>query len=110
VVFADENLEAAIREELEKPEDSLTKKVIRELTKLNASEREIKDLLGLDSAVNLIRLDLRVNQISHVSPLASLTNLTDLYLYTHQVRGPYPVSKSSSLPISCSAAPGIRWV
>ena len=37
VVFADENLEAAVRKQLGKPEDSLTKGVIRELTELYAS-------------------------------------------------------------------------
>lgn len=34
VVFADENLEAAVRKELENPEDPLPKAVISELTKL----------------------------------------------------------------------------
>ena len=81
VVFADENLEAAVREELEKPEEPLTKGVIRELTKLDASERKVKYLSGLDSAVNLTELDLKDNQISDVSPLASLTNLTTLSLH-----------------------------
>ena len=56
VVFVEENLEAAVREELEKPEDSLTKGVIRELTKLHASEREIDYLRGLDSASTLKEL------------------------------------------------------
>jgi hypothetical protein len=35
VVFADENLEAAVREELEKPEEPLTKGTIRKLISLD---------------------------------------------------------------------------
>ena len=35
VVFADENLEAAVREKLEKPEEPLTKGAIGELTHLD---------------------------------------------------------------------------
>mgnify|MGYP000147336045 CR=1 FL=1 len=81
VVFPDKHLEAAVREELEKPEEPLTKGVIRELTELDASERKVKYLSGLDSAVNLTYLSLYRNQISDVSPLASLTNLTDLRLW-----------------------------
>jgi internalin A len=78
VVFADENLEAAVREELEKPEEPLTKNHIRELTELDASAGEIEHLSGLDSAVNLTELNVDLNEISDVSPLASLTNLTSL--------------------------------
>jgi len=80
VVFADENLEAVVRKALEKPEEPLTKGVIRELTRLDASAREIEHLSGLGSAVNLTWLRLYENQISDVSPLASLPNLTTLEL------------------------------
>ena len=34
----------------------------------------------------------------------------DTHFHTHQVRVHYPASKSSSVTINCSAAPGIRWV
>ena len=72
VVFADENLEAAVREELEKPEEPLTKGVIRELTGLGAVGGVIEYLRGLEFAVNLTRLMLPENQISDASPITSL--------------------------------------
>jgi hypothetical protein len=99
VVFADENLEAAVREALEEPEDPLTKGVIRELTKLDASERKVKYLSGLDSAVNLTKLWLNNNQISDVSPLASLTKLTTLRLRDNSISNVGPLFDN---PARCS--------
>ena len=93
VVFADEYLEAAVREKLEKPEEPLTRAVIRELTsRLDAKERGIKDLRGLESAVNLTYLWLYKNQINDVSPLASLTNLTILDLTYNQISDTSPLA------------------
>ncbi len=81
MVFADKNLEAAVRKALEKPEEPLTKGVIRELTSLHTSmpliETEIEVLFGIDSAVNLTKLNLTANPIktnwlgrnAHVSAL-----------------------------------------
>lgn len=43
-------------------------------------ERPIRDLTGLESAVNLWSLNLRYNQVTDVSPLKSLTQLTRLNL------------------------------
>ena len=80
VVFTDEKLSNVVRQTLKKPLRPLTRGAIRELTTLDAPNRELQYLRGLDSAVTLTRLVLRGNQISDVSPLASLTNLTDLGL------------------------------
>ena len=80
VVFPDKELEAAVREELEKPEEPLTTYDLKSLTYLNAGERNIEDLSGLQHATNLTELWLGGNQISDLSPLASLTHLTRLRL------------------------------
>ena len=48
---------------------------------LQLDGNQISDVSPLASLTNLTDLDLGNNQISDVSPLASLTNLTDLGLY-----------------------------
>ena len=97
VVFADENLEAAVREALEKPKGPLTRAAIRKPTELYAPEREIEYLQGLDSAVNLTSLILSDNAISDVSPLASLTNLKRLNLRGNQISDVSPLASLTNL-------------
>jgi hypothetical protein len=80
VVFPDKNLEATVREALEKPEGPLTMGDVKRLAKLDAWELEIGDLSGIEHATNLTVLGLWDNEISDVSPLASLTNLTSIRL------------------------------
>ena len=80
VVFADENLEAAVREALEKPEEPLITYDLKSLTQLSDESREIEDLSGLQHATNLTKLTLWDNQLGDVSPLALLTNLFMLNL------------------------------
>ena len=46
---------------------------------------EISDLTGLETAVNLITIDLRNNDVSDLSPLANLPNLEWLYLESNAV-------------------------
>ncbi len=77
VTFPDANLEAAVREAINKPEGSI---YTSDLTTLYAQERGISDLTGLEYCVNLWSLILDRNNISHISALAGLTNLQELYL------------------------------
>ena len=51
----------------------------------NTSEYEIRDLTGLEFAINLTELYLGRNRISDVSPLKDLTNLTHLSLGHNQI-------------------------
>jgi hypothetical protein len=75
VVFKDPNLEAAVREALNIPTGPITSDDMAKLTSLDAHERNIQDLSGLEYAVNLQWLDLDGNQITDISPLSGLTNL-----------------------------------
>ena len=54
VIFADPNLEAAIRETIGIPEGSIYPSDLEELTSLSASERGISDLVGLELCRNLM--------------------------------------------------------
>ena len=77
----DANLRAAINEALDKPENArITHEEMQTLTALDADNREITDLTGLETATNLLSLALRNNLISDLTPLASLTRLQQLAL------------------------------
>ena len=80
VTFLDPNLEAVIREALNKPSEPIYASELAGLGSLSAADRGIENLSGLQYCTNLTWLDLGFNQIGDVSPLANLTNLTYLVL------------------------------
>ena len=86
VTFKDSKLEAAVRKELKKPDDSaLTHKDLAMLESLKAGQGGITSLAGLEHATNLSKLMLWNNQITEVKPLANLTKLTSLNLSLNQI-------------------------
>ena len=97
VNIPDPSLEAAIREALNKPEGPITKEELAGLADLQASERGIGDLSGIEHCVNLQTLDLISNQISDLSPLGGLTNLANLTLETNQISDLSPLSSLTNL-------------
>jgi hypothetical protein len=90
VYIPDPNLKLAIQQALgiaePQPEDMLA------LTYLSASDMGIKDLTGLEYAVNLRALYLSWNQIADISPLAGLTNLEDLDINNNRCSDIGPLS------------------
>ena len=81
VMIPDANLRMKIMETLRKPLDETPMAAdMLKLTTLTANNADIRDLTGLQHAVNLTRLSLVNNRISNVSPLAGLTRLTMLNL------------------------------
>ena len=97
VVFPDENLEAVIRDALDKPEGDITPAELAGLTMLNAEVLRITDLTGIEYCTNLSELDLDINQISDISPLASLTSLEMLSLTANQISDITPLVENSGL-------------
>jgi len=85
VVFLDPNLEATIREALNKPEGPITDKDLAGLTELEAVLRDIMNLTGIEHCVNLQTLNLQENQIIDISPLSMLNNLQTLNLFANQI-------------------------
>ena len=75
----------------------ITKQHIQKLTTLDADDRQIKDLTGLEYATQLKTLRLWDNQIRDVSPLAGLTNLTELYLNGNQISDFTPIAGLTKL-------------
>jgi formylglycine-generating enzyme required for sulfatase activity/Leucine-rich repeat (LRR) protein len=80
VSVPDPGLNAAIRETLQKLSGPLTEQDLLSLTNLNARNRNVSSIAGLESARNLVTLDLEINNLSNVSLLSALTNLSTLDL------------------------------
>ena len=81
VNIPDPNLESAIRETLNIPDNTpITQQEILQLMTLDIRGSSIANLTGLEYAANLEVLYSMNNQITDISPLANLTNLTHLYL------------------------------
>ncbi len=79
VVIKDKMLEQAIRKELHKPEGTITKSDMEQLTSLNAPMLGIKDLSGIEYAVHINYVDLNDNKIADISPLEHMhINYLDL--------------------------------
>ena len=81
VAIPDPNLRAAIAEALEKNNTaivSITAEEMTTLTALRASNRGIKDLTGIEYAVNLEELWISKNPVSDLSALSRLVNLIGL--------------------------------
>jgi len=75
VTFPDVNLEAAIREATNNPEGPIYISDLEPLATLEAQERGISDITGLEYCVNLEYCDLRSNNISDISPLIENSGL-----------------------------------
>ena len=87
----------AIRETIHKPEGPIYPSDLEGLTSLDARERNIADLTGLEYCSNLSELQLWGNEISDISPLADLTNLTSLVLGDNQISDFLPLAGLTGL-------------
>ena len=98
VHIPDTNLRAAIAEELGKsPNAPITVEEMEELEELVAHNKDIRDLTGIQFAINLTNLDLRGNQINDISPVANLTTLGALVLRGSPVSDISPIRNLTSL-------------
>jgi internalin A len=97
VYFPDPNLEAAIREAIGKPTGDIYPSDLVGLTSLDAYERNISDLTGLEYCTNLRSLYLSSNQISDISPLSNLTSLECLSLSSNRISDISPLSNFTHL-------------
>ena len=98
VQIPDPNLRAAIAEALGKsPNTPITVEEMARLERLEARNKDIQDLTGLQSASNLNELFLNNNQISDLSPIARLLNLRVLDLWNNPVSDLSPVRSLKNL-------------
>ena len=98
VRIPDANLQAGIAEALGKgPNASITVGEMEGLKELRIANRDIRDLTGLQYALNLTYLRLDNNGISDLSPLASLINLRVLRLHGNPLSDIAPLSRLTNL-------------
>ena len=92
VHIPDSNLRAAIAEELGKRINApITVEEMKSLERLEAENKDIRNLTGLQTATNLRELFVRGNQISDLSPTAGLIELRRLRLDSNPVSDLAPV-------------------
>ena len=85
VTIPDANLRAVIAETLGKaPQVPITRADMAKLTRLEAHNRDIRDLTGLEFAMNLGEIRANNNLISDLLPLAELTRL-NVIVFRHNV-------------------------
>jgi len=80
IEFPDPNLEAFIRENINTSTGSIFDTDLLGITYLNASNRGITDLSGIEYCINLKTLNLSTNSITDIHNLKGLSNLSKLYL------------------------------
>ena len=85
VSVPDPALLAGFRAALNKPEGEITRQDLESLETFQTVNSSIKDLTGLDFALNLRKLVLRQNQITSIAQLATLTNLESLNLGINEI-------------------------
>jgi len=96
VNIPDENLKTVINSILGKSSgEEITDIELAKITHLNAEQRGIADLTGIEYLVNLSSISLGDNLISDITPLSSLTKLNQIYLWHNQIKD---ISPLSSLP------------
>ena len=86
VDIPDANLREAINEALGKaPDARITVDEMETLTRLDANNRGISNLTGLETAINLDDLRLNHNLVSDISPLAELLRLHHIELHDNTI-------------------------
>ena len=99
VDIPDAGLHAAIAETLNKDaSEAITRTEIASLWYLDASERNIRSLSGLECATALTSANLEGNRISDLSPLSGLTDLLQgLHLSNNEISDVSPLSGLTAL-------------
>ena len=94
----DPALRAVVREALEIPDDvPLTQLDLKRLTRLDAQNRQITSLIGLEYATNLTWTWIEGDPISDVSPLANLVQLRGLNMAGCQISDIRPLANLTRL-------------
>jgi Leucine-rich repeat (LRR) protein len=86
VFIPDKNLELAVRQTLNQPFGCISESDLASIVELQAQDRDIQSLEGLEYCTRLTVLNLRSNLIQSIAPLTNLPNLVRVDLSGNQVR------------------------
>ena len=85
IEFKDRGLEIAVRNALDNKYRPITKNALLSITELDASNKEITALDGIEYLYNLVSLNLEGNGIEDLNPLYNLKNLQELNLRNNSI-------------------------
>lgn len=97
VFIPDEALELALRQQLNQPFGCLTQADLASITELQAENKGIASLDGLEYCTGLTVLNLRSNVIQSITPLRDLPNLVRVDLTDNAVRNIEPIAAWQNL-------------
>jgi internalin A len=97
VAFADPTLESVVRAIIKVPDGDIMPEDLLDVTEIDAPQRNIRDLEGIQYCVSLRRLTLRSNAVAQLGPLAGLVQLSDLDLSSNQLSDIGPLSDLASM-------------
>ncbi len=95
--FQDEQFEMAVRDMLQQPVGPIHQNTLRTIAELDASQRGIVSLAGIEQLRNLVSLNLRGNLIEDISPLSSLKRLQSLNLRDNPLQDITPLAELANL-------------
>ena len=101
VNITDPNLKAAVRAATGITERFIYPSDLKTLTSLDAGQRDVSNLTGLEYCTGLTKLYLDDNRIHDISPLANLTRLKELYASRNQISDVLPVTNLTRLEKLC---------
>lgn len=85
VMFKDKNLEQEVRKNINKPTGDIYKSDVEKIIYLEAGDKNIQDISGIENLINLKELNLCVNKITNLEPLKDMSNLTKLSLDSNEI-------------------------
>jgi internalin A len=98
VSFADPGLEAAVRVAIDKPAGDIVASDVENLEALNAVNRNIGNLAGLECLTGLAWLNLTFNRVDNLAALGNLKGLKALILVQNEQHGDLgPIGQVTSL-------------
>lgn len=97
VIFADKNLENAVRKAINKPKGDLKKSDVESLNTLVITSANIRNLSGIENLCNVRMLMLDVNSIEDINPLKKLIELQYLGLSHNNIKNLAPIKKLTNL-------------
>ncbi|MBU3199107.1 leucine-rich repeat domain-containing protein [Clostridium estertheticum] len=97
IVFPDKNLEKVVRDAIKKYNGDILKEDVLKIKELKASNTNISNLSGIQNLTNLTLLYLYNNKIENIDDLKGLTKLTVLDLYNNKIENINALKKLTNL-------------